>query len=216
MVTFVEITTPNNDQAPDSAPRRIVSEFPTIEIEVVQFKQQANTAIPYFWVEGIGANQIEEAVKNDPRLSKLQQLDQSDGRILYKVRWNVDSPLISCSLAANGLVMQAHGIPDEWQIKLWFETGKGASAFQNCCQKRDVPLVVNKVASVDEMTADDPADLSQSQSEIIRLAYNMGYFEVPRSVSQDELAEKLGISSSAVGDRLRRGLANLVEDTLIE
>jgi predicted DNA binding protein len=47
-------------------------------------------------------------------------------------------------------------------------------------------------------------DLTPAQVEAVRTAHRMGYFEVPRAVVADEVAEALDISKSAFLERLRR------------
>ena len=47
------------------------------------------------------------------------------------------------------------------------------------------------------------------------MAYRAGYFEQPRETTQDELGECFGISHRAVPDRLRRGIRNLIAQTLL-
>lgn len=44
----------------------------------------------------------------------------------------------------------------------------------------------------------------------------MGYFHVPRETTQQELAEELGIQSSATSETLRRVIAELIANTLLE
>lgn len=46
------------------------------------------------------------------------------------------------------------------------------------------------------------------------LASERGYFDVPRVVTVDELADDLGVSTTSVSERLRRGIDNLVDNTL--
>lgn len=216
MAVLAVISTPNTDGAPDSAPRRIVSDLPSIEIEVVQFERDGTVAVPYLWMQGVSVAAFERAVADDPHLSTAEQLEQTDDGTLYKVRWEVDSPSIHCMIRSNGMVMQARGTVDEWRLKIWFETRADAAAFQQCCNSRDVPLDVNQLGSFADVVSDGGGNLSASQRETILLAYREGYFEVPREVSQRELADELGVSSSAVGARLRRGLANLIEEGMID
>jgi predicted DNA binding protein len=56
--------------------------------------------------------------------------------------------------------------------------------------------------------------LSPKQLEIVRKAHLSGYFDVPRQVTQQELADHFGISSSAVSQRLRRATAQILGGTV--
>jgi predicted DNA binding protein len=60
--------------------------------------------------------------------------------------------------------------------------------------------------------ADAPTD---EQREALLAAYELGYFTEPRETSLEELSEVLGISPTAVGGRLRRGMRSLVGMTLV-
>lgn len=57
--------------------------------------------------------------------------------------------------------------------------------------------------------------LTEQQREALTAAYEHGYFTEPRETSLEELAEVLGISPTAVGGRLRRGMKSLVGMTLV-
>ncbi|WP_309138889.1 helix-turn-helix domain-containing protein [Haloterrigena gelatinilytica] len=52
-------------------------------------------------------------------------------------------------------------------------------------------------------------------AEDARHRYERGYFEDPRDSSVEDLADALGVSSSAVSGRLRRGLKALIENSLV-
>lgn len=58
------------------------------------------------------------------------------------------------------------------------------------------------------------ADLTDKQLEAIVLAHKNGYYQWPRSASASELAQRLGLSSSAFLDHLRHGEAKLVDAVL--
>lgn len=57
--------------------------------------------------------------------------------------------------------------------------------------------------------------LTEQQREALLAAYEHGYFTEPRETSLEELAEVLGISPTAVGGRLRRGMKSLIGMTLV-
>lgn len=53
--------------------------------------------------------------------------------------------------------------------------------------------------------------LSEDQLEVLETAYSMGYFEVPRTVSAEDVAAELDIAPSTLSERLRVAQANLLE-----
>jgi predicted DNA binding protein len=52
-------------------------------------------------------------------------------------------------------------------------------------------------------------NLTAAQSEAVRVAYEAGYFELPRTTTAEAVADELGISKSAFLERLRRAQASL-------
>ena len=56
--------------------------------------------------------------------------------------------------------------------------------------------------------------LTSAQAEALKVAADAGYFDVPRSVSVEELGDRLGISANAASQRIRRGSRTLVHETL--
>lgn len=57
-------------------------------------------------------------------------------------------------------------------------------------------------------------DLTPAQEEALRLAWNLGYFEVPRAVTASEVADELDVSKSAFLERLRRAQNSLLDQML--
>ncbi len=58
-------------------------------------------------------------------------------------------------------------------------------------------------ASQDE-ALETTAALTEPQREAIAEAYRQGYYDVPREISLEELANELDISHQALSERLRR------------
>lgn len=53
-------------------------------------------------------------------------------------------------------------------------------------------------------------DLTDRQREVIERAWEMGYYEVPKEVSADEIATNLDLDSSTVNEHLQRAERNLL------
>lgn len=60
-------------------------------------------------------------------------------------------------------------------------------------------------------TGEDPLDvLTDRQEEILRSAVQEGYYEIPREINHLELGDQLGISSTTVGEHLRKIESRLI------
>ncbi|MEY7851579.1 helix-turn-helix domain-containing protein [Natrarchaeobius sp. A-rgal3] len=57
--------------------------------------------------------------------------------------------------------------------------------------------------------------LTDPQFEALRTAYEMGYFDVPRTASLSDVAEELGITAPSLSERLRRAQTHLVATTVV-
>lgn len=216
MVAVAILTSPNGEDAPDSVPRRVFESAPDVEIEIESVVPLAGSAIPYFWVWGGDLSRFEAVLEADPEVSAVERLERVDGGALYRIEWDVDSPVILCIRHAGGALMDARGTADRWELTVWFESGEDASTFLECCNARGAPVEVERFHSIDRESVEEPPAVTPAQREALVVAYENGYFEGPRAITQTELAERLGISTSATGRRLRRGVANLVERELLE
>lgn len=62
---------------------------------------------------------------------------------------------------------------------------------------------------------EEPGDgLTDPQREALRTAYEMGHYEIPQSASLEDVATELGITPSALSERLRRAQTHLIETTV--
>ena len=57
--------------------------------------------------------------------------------------------------------------------------------------------------------------LTERQREIVQTAYSMGYYEVPRSSSTEDVAERVGLDPSTVAEHLQRAEQNLLGEILV-
>jgi predicted DNA binding protein len=60
----------------------------------------------------------------------------------------------------------------------------------------------------------DLGELTAKQQQALELAVEAGYYERPRGVDLGELGERLGISKSAVSQRLRAAERKLIENAV--
>jgi hypothetical protein len=114
------------------------------------------------------------------------------------------------------------------------ETDASQSAVEVAGNGVDVTMVGNqdalseRVREYDETGADpllrtltdyegpaDPLDaVTSRQQEVLETAFEMGYFDVPREVTTDEIATTLDLDPSTVREHLQRAQKNLFTDLL--
>lgn len=56
--------------------------------------------------------------------------------------------------------------------------------------------------------------LTDRQEEVVRTAFDLGYYDVPRTASTDDVATELGLDSSTVSEHLRRAERNVLAEHL--
>ncbi|WP_126664748.1 helix-turn-helix domain-containing protein [Haloterrigena salifodinae] len=102
----------------------------------------------------------------------------------------------------------------------WYETKvfkhyEGFNEFRKSCEKHDISLDLTSI-SPDPSTSDDSSQngLTERQREALTLAISRGYYESPRQVTAEELANELGISQPSLSSLLRRGERRLITSSL--
>lgn len=175
-----------------------------------------DTVIPYVWVETDDAAAIEAALRASPVVDDVDIVDELDGETLVRVAWARDiNGLIDSFRAADAVVLEGRGHGDHWSFQVRFPEDAALSTFYRDAVDRGLSLDLDSVHNPVDSTATAGYGLTDGQREVLVLALEQGYFDVPRNVTLVELADQLDISDSAVSQRLRRGLTTLLSRTLV-
>jgi predicted DNA binding protein len=70
---------------------------------------------------------------------------------------------------------------------------------------------IQKVSQIEETR-----ELTEHQRRAVRLAYELGYYDIPKRINLDELAKMLNISKAALDTTLRRAQRKLIEERISE
>jgi len=98
-----------------------------------------------------------------------------------------------------------------WRYRGWFADRAVLARFRSFWERNAEFTLRRLVPSADE---DAGAGLTPPQREALRTAYEMGYFEIPRTASLQAVAAELDITASSLSERLRRAQTHLVESTV--
>ncbi len=174
----------------------------------------ASGAVVFVTVYGDEFDGFEAALAMDSTIREPVLVDRYPDRRVYRVTL-CDHAMWLAEGAAEigGRILAITSSRDGWQVQLRFPTRDALVAFNDHCREREISV------SVDHLRVSDDGDdgvvaLTDKQQELLGIAYAEGYFDVPRGISQDELAARLDVSKSAVSQRLRRAIRELCDATL--
>lgn len=211
MATVMEFTTPAEEFPLGS----VFDTLPDVTVELERLIPDEQLLIPYFWVRGAEAEDIEAAFAAHAGVVEINLIDTVEDQYLLRAEWETDYfGILSALAAAEIVVLSGIGRKGGWTFEVRGEDRDDISEFRADCQKHDIQIEIVSVHSLLPIQGEDH-ELTVKQREAILLAYEKGYFDSPRSTSLGEVAAELGITQQSLSSRLRRGFSQLVYMTLI-
>ncbi|WP_158055285.1 bacterio-opsin activator domain-containing protein [Halorussus halophilus] len=212
MSIIAEFSTQSKDFALGGA----LAAHPEVRVELEKVVPTRRDVFPFFWAWGEELEAFAETLREQPSVSTLDVVDSVDDGVLYRVEWaNVMTDLGWVIQQAEATVLDASGQADIWEFELRFPTHDGVQSFQEDCGDRDISLELKRLHSLNEVSVDGQYDLTTEQRDTLLAALEHGYFNEPRDVTLEQLADILDLSPTAVSGRMRRAEATLISRTLL-
>ena len=117
-----------------------------------------------------------------------------------------DCPICSTFAGLNCFLVSANSRDDgkmEWRLFIGGDTD-----LKTLCVRLDAKKVRYDILEVSHHA--HKKEMTARQEEILRVAYDLGYFEFPKKIRLEELAEKLGITPGTLSEILRRAEKNVL------
>ena len=211
MVTVVDLTLPG-----DALPLgNLLVEDEDALIRPERMAPLGGDVLPFFWISDGSVDQIETVIEDAPMVESTERLATVDDRHLYAMTWAGDLGTVVDSLdATDGVILDSVGRHGHWEVRLRFPDHDRLKAFADRCREANVRFDVGGIYSPYVPTA--KSVLTSTQWETLSVAYERGYFEVPRRTTLADLSAHFGVTEQAVSQRLRRALDALVGSVLFE
>lgn len=214
MGTVVDMTVPTRQFALSETFRTI----PDMNIETVRVAAHSpGSVMPFVKVTSSNLEKLDTALQRDDTTSDVTRLSEKDDRALYRIEWGSQvREAIDIFVEADGSLLGAHGESDRWRLRMLFPDRTSVSTTYTNWRDNSIDPSVQRVNGVSDMIDYSGIDLSSCQHRTLVEAFETDYYDVPRGITLDGLANELDVSHQALSERLRRGHRNLIATTLCE
>lgn len=185
-----------------------------VELERIVPLSPAEPA-PYVRVVADEPDRVTERIREDGTVTELAVVERDGDERLLRVRWAPASNGVTEALGeADAACTRAVAADGRWHLSLRFPTHEGLARWYRRCRERDLSIAVERVREPAGLEEGAANTLTDCQRETLCAALDAGYFDVPRGITLGELAEQLGVSDTAASQRVRRGVRNVLAESL--
>jgi predicted DNA binding protein len=182
-------------------------------LEIGRTVSIAGTGTTSLRVAGDGVEDVLAALRENPAVDEVLLVGDTAEVSTYHVRLADGPPeLVERVWDAGGTVVSAAAEGDSWTLELRFPDQDAASGFYARYGGSDDRVGLQYSSPTATSRRESNGALTSEQREALDRAFETGYFEVPRRTSTADLAADLNISDTAVSQRLRRGVANILRE----
>ncbi len=218
----------STDSALSTPPRTLFAEIfvshddlvlvPTIEAvpEMTIQVEEPPTADTSVFVSVIGSEfaAFERAVEADPTVQDATLFSATADHRVYRVRTDASSIPFPSTISELGVrLLDLKSGTDGWVARIQMLSREPLIELRKRCLTSNVQFKVRQLYDGDPDSEMADTRLTGRQRDTVLTAYQSGYYDIPRGISQGELAEKLGVSTSAISQQLRRATGQLIAST---
>jgi len=173
--------------------------YPELNFQILSnFPIDTNNGITSFQIRGSSVKQFISDFKDTSSKKTSQILFEGEDIVILNVK-EVD-PWILNTLVKTELLVSYPVLVKEGKIKMEAITSRSkVDRFLAQLKKKGITAKIERIGYYFKSTL-----LTKRQNEIINLAYQKGFFNIPRTVSLSKFASDLNISKSALSETLRR------------
>lgn len=169
----------------------------------------------FLWASGGDFEAFEAGLQRDDTVESPELMESLPGRRLYRVQISDDADAVvypndvEVGSSRLDVAFTTAGL----HTRMRFPDRDALVEYRRLCNEMGLEMNVRRLYRGDA-DATGGYGLSEKQRELLTLAAEEGYFDVPRDVPLATLADELGISPQSASERLRRGLASLIASTV--
>jgi len=184
----------------------IFKKFHDIRMEIEYF-------LPYDLEKSIGnalveiihhnLNPIIEEIRNHKSVMEFSLLEQEDNRIKFNVKTK-DPYLLYAVINCGALVDFPVNVREGYAYWRIISSRERIDKLLTLFEKKGISFDLLRIGNSPYPIEDEKSKLTLEESEVLDKAIELGFFEIPREISLEDLANRLGKSKSALSVMLRK------------
>jgi predicted DNA binding protein len=175
-----------------------------------------STVFP-FLIDYDDRERLEKMLDTDPTVQSYELVDWTDQTGIYYIEHTPETKLISSVVTdVNGFLVHTETRGNGWLVRLLLPDREALNTIWEFAHENDISLDIIEIYGNTDTGGESSYGLTEEQRIALTTAYENGYFGEPRDISLNEVAAEIGLSSTAMSGRLRRGMRNLVAATIID
>lgn len=211
MSLIAEFTIP-----PEAIPGgKTLRNLPNTRIELDRIVPTNEGVFPFLWVFGVEADEFVAHAVEESEIVDIDVIAQVTDGALLQVEWSIGADVIDAITEMDASIMEGTGTAEEWYFRVRAEDRAGFTQFREIFTRRDVSIQLNRLYNLADLLNQEHHSLTPEQRETLIAAFQYGYFDEPRQITQRELGELFDVSGRAISKRLRRGIRNLVASAIV-
>jgi predicted DNA binding protein len=172
-----------------------------------------------FWATGGDFERFEHGLDVDETITDTLLVAENGEERLYRAQCAEGVPdvhVYHSAVDADGVFLKSEDTEDGWTVKMLFPSRESFTAFRDGCTEVGLTVDVDSIYSKPFSDGGDDVALTDPQRDLLTRAVKVGYFDIPRETTLQELGQQMDISGQAASERLRRGMETLIRETVTE
>jgi len=184
----------------------IFKKFPDVKMEILHF-------LPYDLEKSIGNSAIEimhykvdsiiEDIRIHPSVIELGVLEKEENRVKFNVKTK-DPYLLYAIIKCGVLIDFPVRVEDGFAFWRLVSSRERIDQLLTLFEQKNISFELLRIGISPYNIDDDKYKLTLNELNILEKAISSGFFEIPRKISLEELANKMGKSKSALSVMLRK------------
>lgn len=189
-----------------------------IEIEVItQANTDPDSDVFPFLIKYDDRDELERLLESDPTVDSYELIDANDDMFIYYIEHSDGTILLSPILTeVNGFMLRTETRRRGWFVQLQLPDREALNTIWEYAEGCGMKFDIIEIHGISGGEGDVSFGLTDEQIEALQTAYKYGYFNEPRDTALSGVADEVGVSSTAMSGRLRRGMRNLISAALID